>query len=154
TPLKALLRYKTCPHDMSGGLGPYKPCDATMNHFERYYRRQRREPYNMIAAKDVSTRLQTHTGINREFGIVEEGVLYNRRVFVEGMRFWGMVRLPDDEQLAKTFETFIRQASEEKLVRIGTGRTRGLGKVDLSLEAIEKEQDRFSLFKDRLSVFD
>jgi CRISPR-associated protein Csx10 len=154
TPLKALLEYKTCPHDMSDGLGPYKRCDATMNHFEGYYRRQRREPYNMIATQDASTRLQTHTGINREFGIVEEGVLYNRRVFVEGTRFWGMIRLPDDEQLANTFETFIREASKEKLVRIGTGRTRGLGKVDLSLEAIEEEQDRFSSFKNRLSVFD
>jgi len=154
TPLAALRKYKTCPHDMSDGLEPYKRCDATMNHFEGYYRRQRHEPYNMIAAQDLSTRLQTHTGVNREWDIVEEGVLYNRRVFVEGVLFWGIVKLPDDEQLAKTFETFIRQASEEKLVRIGTGRTRGLGKVDLILGAIEDEKDRFNTFKDRLKAFD
>ncbi len=154
TALNALHQYKTCPHEMSDRPGPYKRCDATMNHFEGYYRRQPHEPYNMIAAQDASTRLQTHTGVNREWDIVEEGVLYNRRVFIEGVRFWGMVRLPADEQLAKTFETFIREASEENLVRIGTGRTRGLGKVALNIEAIEEEQDGFSTFKDRLNAFD
>lgn len=39
------------------------------------------------------------------------------------------------------------------LVRIGTGRTRGLGKVHLMASLLEDKQDGFELFKKRLNKF-
>jgi CRISPR-associated protein Csx10 len=152
TPLKALKRYKECPH-IRQDTG--KRCDATMDRFDGYYSWLNFYPYSMISAQvDTHLRLQTHTGINRETGTVKEGILYNRQVFEEDMSFWGMVKLPDDERLIETFEDFITKVSDEGLVRIGTGRTRGLGKVELQVAPIEEEEDRFRLFKKRLVDFD
>jgi len=138
--LQAFRAHKLCPQ-----------CEATMDHFEGYYSRSKIDPYNMALAK-VDTRTQTHTGINRETGTVQENILYNREVLEEDMQFWGMVKLPDT--LADTFREFVEAASEEGLVRIGTGRTRGMGKVRFAVEQQQDdEQERFSLFKARLEKF-
>jgi len=115
--------------------------------FSAYYRSK--DGHYMIARPD--TRLQTHTGINRETGTVQESILYNRRVFEEQSRFRGMVRLNDE--LAPAFQQFIKAVGESGLVRIGTGRTRGLGKVQLATSLIEDKPDRFELFNERLSNF-
>lgn len=129
-------------------------CGKPIAPFSAYYRRK--DGYSMIAMLD--TRLQTHTGINRETGTVQESILYNRRVFGEQSRFWGMVRL--DDELVLDFEQFIQEVGNTGLVRIGTGRTRGLGKVHLTASLLEDESDRkngpdrFALFKERLSKFD
>jgi CRISPR-associated protein Csx10 len=104
----------------------------------------------MVVTK-AKTRLQTHTGINRKWGVVEEGILYNREVIEENMHFWGMVKVPDT--LVSTFEDFIEEVMEEQLVRLGTGRTRGLGKVAITVEPIEDEQDNLGAFEERLVKF-
>ena len=145
TPLVQLQRHKLC-----------RACKASMDHFTGYYRRNDDDEQHMIAAI-TNTRLQTHTGINRQSGTVEEGVLYNRQVFDEQMRFWGMVKLP--ERLATEFQNFVGEVGKSRLVRIGTGRTRGMGKVSLTVESMEeedtqKEEDRrFRVFRKRLEVF-
>ena len=99
--------------------------------FSSYYRNK--DGHYMLAKPD--TRLQTHTGINRETGTVQENILYNRRVFDEQSRFWGMVRIHDE--LVSTFQQFIKAVGTSGLVRIGTGRTRGLGKVHLTANLLE-----------------
>lgn len=137
--LKPVQDHKKCPD----------PCSKPMDHFTGYYRRSRVDG-RMVHAS-VETRLQTHTGINRATGTVQEGILYNRRVFEEHMRFWGMVKLPDD--LAPTLQQFIGEVGLSGLVRIGTGRTRGLGKAHLAVEPLEDERDRFDQFKERLETF-
>ncbi len=124
-------------------------CEKPMDHISGFYRRDP-ESGKMAKAGD-ETRLQTHTGINRDTGTVQEGILYNRLVFVEHSRFWGMVKLP--EQLAVPFHAFIEEVGRTGLVRVGTGRTRGMGKVHLSVEPLEDEQNRFEQFKDRLRGF-
>ncbi len=144
--LKLLQQHKSCPPD----------CGASMDHFTGYYRRNDDEEVQMIVAK-VNTRLQTHTGINRKSGTVEEGILYNRQVFDEHTRFWGTVKLA--EPLAAPFQRFIDEVANSGLVRVGTGRTRGLGRVSLSVESIEEpeeepiEEYRFRVFKERLEAF-
>src|SRR6266567_669115 len=140
--LQVLRQHKLCP-----------VCGAAMDHFAGYYRRETSDPFNMISAHiEEHTRVQTHTGINRRTGTVEESILYSRQVFEENMQFWGTLMLPDE--LASTFTEFIEQANAERLIRVGTGRTRGLGKVDLSLGLVDPdEQDRLSAFTERVERF-
>ena len=125
-----------------------KVCGKPIAPYSAYYRSK--DGHYMIARPD--TRLQTHTGINRETGTVQESILYSRRVFEEQSRFRGMVRLNDE--LERPFQQFIEAVGRSGLVRIGTGRTRGLGKVQLSASLLEDTSDRFALFKERLSNFD
>src|SRR3989440_2509426 len=124
-----------------------KVCGKPMVPFSGYHRSK--DGHHMIARPD--TRLQTHTGINRETGTVQESILYNRRVFEEQSRFWGMVRLNDE--LVPDFQQFIKAVGTSGLVRIGTGRTRGRGKVHLTASLLEDKPDRFELFKERLRKF-
>ncbi len=139
TLLKPLHDHKVCPK-----------CQKPMDHFAGYYRRSNEKNGPMMATR-ADTRLQTHTGINRDTGTVQEGILYNRQVFEEHSRFWGMVKLP--EQLVPAFESFVNDVGESGLVHIGTGRTRGLGKVKLSAKPLEDEQSQFDRFKQRLEAF-
>ena len=124
-----------------------KVCGKPIAPYSAYYRSK--DGHYMIAKPD--TRLQTHTGINRETGTVQESILYSRRVFEEQSRFRGMVRLNDE--LAPAFQQFINEVGTSGLLRIGTGRTRGLGKVQLSASLLEDTPDRFALFKERLNKF-
>jgi len=140
TLLSPLQRHKQCP---------VPNCKKPMDHVSGFYRR---DPVNgQMAKAGDETRLQTHTGINRDTGTVQEGILYNRQVFVEHTRFWGMVKLP--EQLAAPFHAFIEEVGRTGLVRVGTGRTRGMGKVHLGVEPLEDAHDRFEQFKNRLRTF-
>lgn len=127
----------------------YKDCKEPMDHISGYYRCARNHPEQKMKAS-VQTRLQTHTGINREWGVVEEGILYNREVFDKHMHFWGDVIVPDE--LVTTFEGFVAEANEEKVIRVGTGRTRGLGKALLQIR--RAKSGNFIDFKNRLIDFD
>lgn len=132
-----------------------KTCKAAMDHFDGFYRRGDAEPHRLYSAViDSHKRLRTHTGINRERGSVEESILYNRQVFEEEMRFWGEVILPDTEPSVDDFSKFITEISSNGLVRIGTGRSRGMGKVTVSAQEIEPGEDSsFAAFKARLQNF-
>ncbi|HZR42120.1 MAG TPA: RAMP superfamily CRISPR-associated protein [Ktedonobacteraceae bacterium] len=135
--------YKVCPQCLKTGNA--RPMDA----FSGYYRRD--DDGRMIAAK-TRTRLQTHTGINRATGTVQEGILYNRSVFDEHTRFWGMVKIADD-RLTRTFEQFVETIGHSGLIRVGTGRTRGMGKVSLSLFPLKDEDEQFRSFQKHLTDF-
>ncbi|MHB8597670.1 MAG: type III-D CRISPR-associated RAMP protein Csx10 [Ktedonobacteraceae bacterium] len=128
-------------------------CHSSMDHFSGsgYYSRDEMEPERIFSAK-IKTRLQTRTGINRQTGTVQQSILYNREVLEEGMQFRGVAKLPDE--LAGIFETFLNEVGRDELVRIGTGRTRGMGKVALAIEAIDDGQHTFEDFKNQLQAFD
>lgn len=125
-------------------------CDQLMDHEHGYYRCGRSNPRDRMKA-NVSTRLQTRTGVNRNWGIVEESILYNREVFDSDMQFWGEVILPDE--LASPFTNFIAEADEEDIICMGTGRTRGLGKVRV-VEIKEANSRNLTAFKNKLIRFD
>lgn len=127
----------------------YKDCKEPMEHIRGYYRCARNHPEQKMKA-NVQTRLQTRTGINREWGVVEEGILYNREVFEKNMLFWGDVIVPDE--LATTFEDFVAEANEEDVIRIGTGRTRGQGKARLHIT--QAKSGNFIDFKNKVIKFD
>jgi CRISPR-associated protein Csx10 len=126
-----------------------KKCEQLMDHVHGYYRCGRSNPRDRMKA-NVNTHLQTRTGVSRDWGIVEESILYNREVFNQGMQFWGVVILPD--KLAGTFKNFIAEANKEDIVCMGTGRTRGLGRINL--ETKEVRLRGLTDFKNRLISFD
>ncbi len=143
-PLVALEAHKECG------------CGQRMDTFKAYYRRNDLDETQLISAKEHK-RLRTHSGIDRGTGAVQEGILYSRQVFEEGMRFWGKAIVPDDERLIREFASFIdemKKVDNEGLLRIGTGRTRGMGKVTIGVEQDQDVEDPFELFQKRLKAFD
>jgi len=145
-PLAALQTHKECT------------CGERMDSFRGYYRRNDLIEHQLIAAKEHK-RLLIHSGIDRRSGTVQEGILYNRQVFEEGMRFWGMAVFPNDEGLISEFTRFIGELGEKRsgnegLLRIGTGRTRGMGRVVIDVKQAKDEQDPFESFQNRLKKFD
>ncbi len=142
--LEVMEYYKNCRDDN---------CHSSMDQFSGYYRRDEFNPQNIMSAK-IETRLQTHTGINRQTGTVQQSILYNREVLEEGMQFWGVVTVAGEpDTLAGTFQKFVNEVGREGLVRIGTGRTRGMGKVSLGIATLKDEQNTFDNFKKRLEAF-
>ncbi|MBV9688664.1 MAG: hypothetical protein JO202_03030 [Ktedonobacteraceae bacterium] len=121
-------------------------CNQVMDHVGGFYRESNHQ--RMKAKAD--TRLQTRTGINREWGVVEESILYNRQVFDENTCFRGDVLLPDE--LTDTFKNFVEEATKEDVIRVGTGRTRGLGCVQLDVR--DAQESKAADFADRLCTFD
>ena len=129
-------------------------CGEAMDSIDGYYRRSDVKPYHMIAAEVESyTRMQTHTGIDRDSGTVQDRILYNRQVFEEDMEFWGRVSFPDDGKLLKQFEDFIAEIGLSGMLHLGTGRTRGMGKVRLDTARVEEKQTSFDAFSQRLATF-
>jgi len=136
----------------------YENCTQIMDHTAGYYRRDRSNPKQRMMAR-AETHLQTRTGINRSWGVVEEGILYNREVFDEAMRFWSELILPDE--LADPFIQFLDEAVTEDVIRIGTGRTRGLGRVEVGIKRPqepgitlpEAKREDLACFEQRLKCF-
>jgi CRISPR-associated protein Csx10 len=150
----SLLDLEGEQHAFSASLAPLKrhdscTCGQVMERAGGYYKHDRDDPH-LRAKAVIHTRLQTRTGINRDWGVVEDGILYNREVFDENMRFWGEVLLPDE--LAGTFARFVKEANGEQVIRIGTGRTRGLGYVEVTTREIRRES--IARFSERLVNFD
>lgn len=130
-----------------------KKTKKPMDRFTGYYRRIQSNGVEQLAKADVETRLQTRTGINRETGTVQESILYSREVFEEHTRFWGMVHVEDE--LVQPLQQFIGEVGESGLVRVGTGRSRGMGKAHLHLvEILAGEWGRFDRFKQRVEALD
>ncbi len=124
---------------------PPKP----MDHFSGYYRRIKSDDKEHLARAEAETRLQTRTGINRMTGTVQENILYSRQVFEGHTRFWGMIHVEDE--LASALQRFIEEIGESGLACIGTGRSRGMGKIHFHLSHVPTdEQDRFNSFKQRV----
>ena len=140
------------PEDLIKLLQDQKECRCRnpLDHFTGYYR-QPETGGSRFTAK-VKTRLQTRNGINRVTGTVEERILYNRQVIEEDAHFWGLVKVPDD--LASSFEKFVKEAgsAEAGWLRVGTGRTRGMGKVGLEAKRLD-DRPGIGAFRTRLMDF-
>lgn len=126
-------------------------CGKATTTFLEYYRRNESMSGRPMIAAHISTRVQTHTGINRETGTVQEGILYSREVFKEQSRFWGLLKAPDE--LGETLLDFLKLAGNSGLLRIGTGRSRGMGKVQLEARLLDEQSYGYAAFKKRLGSF-
>jgi CRISPR-associated protein Csx10 len=140
-------------------------CGQSLEHISGFYRCAREDASDRLLASSLR-QLQTRTGINRTWGVVEESILYNREIFADGMTFWGELRFPGDdgEILRIALERLLEAAAlaptkeerEEKtgLLRLGTGRTRGLGAIATRVSRpLPDEVGRASL-AGRLADFD
>ena len=148
TVLAPFAEHERCQYPLENNSS--KRCNQVMDHASpSYYRRgDSKNLQQRMEAKTSNKRLQTRTGINRDWGVVEESILYNREVFQEGSRFWGEVVVSDE--LAYTFEQFIEKANKEGVIRVGTGRTRGLGRVEIRMV---KNEQQGNTFKSKLEDF-
>jgi CRISPR-associated protein Csx10 len=124
-----------------------KECEEPADRYDGYYRPISNKK---LLASETHKRLQTHTGINRFSGTVEEGVLYNRLVFDEGTEFWGLMKVAD-EDLHNELSNLLEGVSG--VIRMGNGRTRGMGKVALRVEEVDDFQTDFATFQQRLDQF-
>ena len=153
TLLNPLRDHEHCYYDK--GRYSSSHCDQVMDRLRGYYRRDDIDDKALMRAK-ADTRLQTRTGINREWGVVEESILYNREVFDDDMVFWGELLLhdtPDAEYktLASDFQAFVAEAVKERVIRMGTGRTRGLGRVEIAMQ--DAPDNTFGIFIEKLDRF-
>jgi CRISPR-associated Csx10 family RAMP protein len=124
------------------------PCGEMLDRMSGYYRRGSKP--EMVGGASGNTVLRTHSGMSYRTGTVANQILYSRQVIKTGSPFWGEWRVADTEMEA--FETFIEQAGAQGLLRIGTGRTRGLGRFQVgtlvgsmdTTEEIKKCVERFT----------
>jgi CRISPR-associated protein Csx10 len=138
TYIEGLEEEKYCPE-----------CDEPMDRFTGFYRRSRFTPQAIGEAK-AERSLRTRTGIDRNTGTVKHGILYSRQVLRADNKFWGTVNVPDDR--AQAFYDFIEEASDASLLRIGNNRTRGFGRITLSLERAE-QGDTAETLRQRINDF-
>ena len=124
-------------------------CGELLDTFSGFYRRG--ESVIEIGESEATTRLLTRTGISRETGTVQEGILYNREVLNEGQEFWGTMSFTD-EKLCNKFHDFAECIGSKGLLRIGNNLTRGLGKLSVR-QFQEFVLDDIVSFKQRVSAF-
>ena len=127
----------------------HSQCDELLDAFSGFYRRG--ENVAEIGKSEAKTRLLTRTGISRETGTVQEGILYNREVINEGQWFWGMMSFAD-ESLYEAFDGFAGDIGGKGILRVGNNLTRGLGKLDVP-QFREFETGNITSFKERVEGF-
>lgn len=139
TNTRALNALKACPE-----------CGEPLDTFGGFYRR---DPFDAthIGVTKVRRELRTRTGINRATGAVEQGILYSREALQADTPFWGTLTVTDAQ--ANAFRTFVEEASESGLLRLGNNRTRGFGRVYLKLEDAPPD-DMPAVLGTRIQSFD
>lgn len=124
-------------------------CDELLDAFSGFYRRGKNA--TQIGEARAKTRLLTRTGISRETGVVQEGVLYNREVINEGQWFWGIMSFAD-ESLYDDFRDFAESVGGKGILRVGNNLTRGLGKLSVP-QFQEFRADDWKSLKARAEAF-
>ena len=144
TKVEILESHKNCTYS-----DDYGACGELLDAFSGFYRRG--EDVAEIGQSEVKTRLLTRTGISRETGTVQEGILYNREVLNEGQVFWGTMSFAD-ESLQEKFYDFAEDVGEKGMLRVGNNLTRGLGKLGVpQIQAFEA--DDMASLKKRAGAF-
>lgn len=131
--------FKSCP-----------ACQEPLDRYEGFYRRSAFGP-QAIGTAEVNVGLRTRTGINRATGTAQYGILYSREVLRPPMTFWGVTSVPDKQ--AEAFYGFAQEANSSGLLRLGSNRTRGFGRVILELQEA-KDSDSISSLREWIQTFD
>ena len=139
TTSRPLQNVKVCP-----------VCQESLDHLGGFYRRNRFDAQNM-GKVNAKLELRTRTSINRATGTVRQGILYSREALKGETTFWGTLTVPDES--AEAFEAFVEQTRVQRMLHIGNNRTRGFGRVTLSLDKWE-EHETTSNLHDRIQAFD
>ena len=133
---------------------PEENCGAVLEGLPGYYRRGKA---GAVGLSELNTYIITRTGINRATGTVQENILFSREVIQKGASFWGFTLL--DDELEDQWCDFLSEDLVRGTIRIGSGRSSGLGKIrievedttSVDLDLIAKEiKDRLIAFNDLL----
>ena len=122
-------------------------CNLPVDYFEGFW-----NPATCTKQR-VRKRLITRTAINPVLGSASMGQLYSQQVIEEEQVFRGIIEVPED--LADALERLF--PSDYFIARIGTGRSRGQGWVEVRREAFSRPswgtaKERFKRFKDGVLV--
>lgn len=129
----------------------HSECELELDRFsEKFYRQG--EDTKAWGCSSISHRLLTRSGVNRQRGAVQEGILYNREVLAEGQIFWGTVE-SGNAALLQQVSDFIRQTSTQELLYLGNNKSRGLGKVSVTVEQPSVEPDTTETLAERVQTF-
>ncbi|GIW92464.1 MAG: hypothetical protein KatS3mg110_0505 [Pirellulaceae bacterium] len=89
----------------------------------------------LLNPDEVPPEIRDGVGIDRQWGAAAEHIKYDRAVLPKGTRidFAMYVEVPDGDQRSEALAMLaeIRRALQEGLIRLGAGKTRGLGYVEL-----------------------
>jgi CRISPR-associated Csx10 family RAMP protein len=133
-----LERVATCPE-----------CNTSLDTFRGFYRRAATD--GAIGRSALDTTLLTRTGISRTTGAAHAGILYSREAVPEGATFWAELTMPD--KLFDKFRDFADEAGGEGLLRVGTNRTRGLGRLAVVSCRQSKEADTTAVVAARVRAW-
>lgn len=144
----ALDAVRDCGYLSAGGAAP---CGAALDIIAGYYRRDS-QGHRGRAQETLIVR--THTGINRTTGTVEPRILFSRQAIDAGTLLQTRVFL--DDSVVQAWWTFIQDAAERGLWRVGTGRTRGMGLLRLASVGLKQPSApaaTSAAIADRLAAF-
>lgn len=110
-------------------------CQNRLDPFSGYYSIENKQPFRITLDKHIATR----TGIDRSTGCVADAILYNREYIEAGHFFSGYCVVPDN--FSEQFETLLKKAFEQDLIRTGNNRTRGMGLLHLSSLSLVQNSD-------------
>jgi CRISPR-associated protein Csx10 len=102
-----------------------RECHGSVAAFAGFYRRGEGE--GAIGRSDQDTILLTRTGLSRETGTVYQSIIYSREALPRKTRFWAEFSVDGD--ILRDFQSFLEEAGSSGLLRVGTSRTRGLGRL-------------------------
>ncbi len=112
--------------------------------------------YNLMengeyASSDIeeSKKLFTHTAICYNTGTARAGQLYNEEAIEEKQYFQGAIVA--EEQYISFLSDLLKENGNT--LRLGRGRTRGYGKVNVSIETLTQENEPSEKFKERIEKF-
>lgn len=124
-------------------------CGQALSNFPGFYRKGTK--WATIAKAKISKEVITQTGISRERGTAQEGILYNREVLQEGQVFWGILKCAPD--LWEQFKDFLEIADEKELIYLGNNRSRGMGKIIINQKHFLELNDSPEKIKERVQQF-
>ena len=146
-PLLTLASAKMCGYKNGNGVA----CGEERSPLKGYYRRG--DTHELWCSFEATQMLRTHTGISRTTGTVQQSILFSRSVLTAESCFRGALQI--EEPVAVKLKDFIEEANQAGMIRVGSNRSRGMGRVELNLSLLnpdtpEQLLGRLQAFNQRL----
>ncbi len=122
--LESLLTPKYCPTCQA------KDQKSPLHYHSGYFAAATGPPYTIQPVRRVYRRLIAGTSISRTRGVAQQAMLFSREVLEEGQFFSGEIQTPDN-LAPETLVTLLELLQPEGIIRVGYGRGRGLGKLQI-----------------------
>ncbi len=118
--------FKKCSHQFNTDSGTEHTiqCNTGLHNFSGYMESTsgQQRATNQVCSKRS---LYTRSGVNSMIESVQTGLLYSLEVLEEGSMFFGSIKIHDDIDTSPL--------ESISMLRVGTGNTRGMGKIGITL---------------------